>query len=475
MAVGLGLLTTSAAKGQIDNPFPTPIPKGPVRIELQLVAANLTAPVQALPAGDASERMFIVDQAGKVRILDNGQVAPQPFLDVSSRLVELGFFGTHDEGDYDERGLLGLAFHPDYGNPNSPGFGKFYTYTSEPVGPAADFTLSLPPNSQFDHQNVVAEWQVDPANPNVADPSSRRELIRMDHPQFNHNAGALEFGPDGKLYITVGDGGNANDVGDGHSDIGNGQDLTNPHGSMLRIDVNGNNSANGQYGIPADNPYVAGGGLAEIFAAGFRNPFRFSHDRATGALIVPDVGQDKVEEINIVEKGGNYGWNLKEGAFRFDHDTGAISDDLSGLPPGLIDPVAQYDHDEGISIIGGFMYRGSAIPELEGKYVFGDFSRGFLNPDGRLFYADLSTGAIEEFTLGLDDRELGLFVKGFGQDDDGELYLLAGTNLGPFGSAGEMFKIVPVPEPSTILLAALGVAGAGLPFVRRKLSSSAVK
>jgi glucose/arabinose dehydrogenase len=391
---------------------------------------------------------------------------------VSSRLVELGLFGSQDENDYDERGLLGMAFHPGYANPNSPGFGKFYTYASEPLGPAADFTLPLPDGAEFDHQNVVAEWNVDPANPNVADAASRRELMRMDHPQFNHNAGALEFGPDGYLYITVGDGGGADDVGDGHTEIGNGQDLANPHGSLLRIDPLGSDSANGKYGIPADNPYVGGGGLAEIYAGGFRNPFRFSHDSATGQLIVPDVGQNKIEEINVVEKGGNYGWNLKEGSFRFDSATGGISDDLSGLPPDLIDPVAEYDHDEGISIIGGFMYRGSAIPELEGKYVFGDFSQGFGAPAGRLFYADLSTGVIEEFVLGLDDRELGLFVKGFGQDDDGELYLLAGTNLGPFGTAGQMFKIVPVPEPSTLITAAFSAAMIGC-YARTRRRSSA--
>ncbi len=265
----------------------------------------------------------------------------------------------------------------------------------------------------FDHQNVVAEWRVDPNNPDQADASSRHELFRMDHPQFNHNAGGLEFGPDDYLYISVGDGGNANDIGSGHSENGNGQDLSNPHGSLLRIDVDGNNSANGQYGIPADNPYVTGGGLAEIFAAGLRNPFRFSHDTLTGQLIVPDVGQDNIEEINLVESGGNYGWRLKEGTFRFDPATGEVTDDLSGLPPGLIDPVAQYDHDEGLSIIGGFRYRGAAIPELQGRYVFGDFSGDFFDPTGRLFSADLSTGAIEELGLGSSDRDLGLFVKGF--------------------------------------------------------------
>lgn len=451
-ALFLVALAPVAVQAQLDDPIPAPIVKGARAIELVPVAAGMAAPVQLATTGDGSGQLFIVDQAGKVRIHRNGQLLEQPFLDVSARLVELGFFGTHDENDFDERGLLGLAFHPGYDDSQSPGFGKFYTYTSEPVSQAADFTLELPAGEVFDHQNVVAEWQVDPANPDLADVASRRELFRMDHPQFNHNAGGLEFGPDGKLYISVGDGGNANDTGSGHGENGNGQDLQNPHGSMLRIDVDGNNSANGQYGIPADNPYAAGGGLGEIYASGLRNPFRFSHDRATGQLIVPDVGQGEIEEINIVESGGNYGWRLKEGTFKFDHATGQITDDLTGLPPGLIDPVAQYDHDEGLSIIGGFMYRGTAIPELQGRYVFGDFSGDFFDPTGRLFSADLSTGAIEELVLGTADRDLGLFVKAFGQDDQGELYLLAGKNLGPFGTLGEVYKIVPAPEPATVSL-----------------------
>jgi len=453
LSLGLPVLTHA----QLTDPIPAPIAKGSIGIELEPVASGLTAPVQLTLAGDGSGRLFVVDQAGQILVHQNGQIAATPFLDVSSLLPPLGIFGTGDPNDFDERGLLGLAFHPGYSDPQSAGFGKFYTYHSEPVGPAADFTLPLPGGAAFDHQNVVSEWSVDPSDPNLADASSRRELFRMDHPQFNHNAGGLEFGPDGYLYISVGDGGNANDAGDGHTAIGNGQDLENPHGSLLRIDVDGDNSANGQYGIPGDNPFANGGGLAEIFAYGLRNPYRFSHDSATGRLILPDVGQNQIEEINIGAAGGNYGWRLKEGTFKFDHTTGEITDDLTGLPPGLIDPVAQYDHDEGLSIIGGFMYRGSAIPELQGRYVFGDFSGDFFDPTGRLFSADLATGVIEELVLGTDDRELGLFVKGFGQDADGELYLLAGTNLGPFGSLGQVYKIVPVPEPSGGALMIAGV------------------
>ena len=199
---------------------------------------------------------------------------------------------------------------------------------------------------------------------------------------------------------------------------------------------------NGKYRVPADNPFVGVDGLDEIYAYGFRNPWRFSFDSLTGDLIVADVGQNNIEEIDIVHAAGNYGWNLKEGTFRFDSATGTVNDDMTGLSEDLIDPVAQYDHDDGISVTGGFTYRGSAIPELKGKYVFGDFSSSFFLADGRLLYADLDTGLIQEFTIGVDDRSLGLYVKAFGQDADGELYLLAGNNLGPFGAGGMVLKII---------------------------------
>ncbi|MCH7558327.1 MAG: PQQ-dependent sugar dehydrogenase [Planctomycetes bacterium] len=436
----------------LDDPIPEPIEKGTVSIELETIVSGLTAPVYLAHAGDGTGRLFVVDQPGKIWIIENGQLLSTPFLDVTDRVHMPGFFGTLDVNDFDERGLLGLAFHPGFADPQSPGYQRIYTYTSEQNDFPADFTTEpLPVGAVFDHQSVITEWAVDTVNSNIIDKSTRREIMRIDQPQFNHDGGMVDFGRDGYLYISLGDGGAGDDVADGHGATGNGQNKNTVLGSILRIDPLDPMtaassldavSANGRYRIPVDNPFVGIDGVDEIYAYGFRNPWRFSFHPDTGDLIVGDVGQNDIEEIDIVHAGGNYGWNLKEGTFRFDPATGTVNDDLSGLPGGLIDPVAQYDHDEGITVIGGFIYRGSAIPELWGKYVFGDFSSGFFLADGRLLYADLSTGLIQEFTIGVDDRNLGLYVKAFGQDAEGELYLLAGTNLGPFGTGGMVLKIV---------------------------------
>jgi glucose/arabinose dehydrogenase len=290
------------------------------------------------------------------------------------------------------------------------------------------------------HQSVVASWRVSAEDANRVDLNSRSELMRIDEPQFNHNGGMVVFGPDGLLYIGLGDGGAGNDLGPGHNpEIGNGQDKNVVLGKILRIDVNGDNSANRAYGIPVDNPFAAGGGAREIYALGLRNPFRFSFDGQT--LLAGDVGQNKIEMLHRVERGGNYGWRLKEGTFKFNVN-GTIDDQVAGLPSGLTDPVLQYDHDDGISIIGGYVYRGAAIPGLMGKYVFGDYRSGITTSTGRLFYADLAAREIREFRIGTDDRELGLLVKGFGRDGHGEIYVLGSINPGPSGNTGVVLKIV---------------------------------
>lgn len=464
------LLSSSAAAAELPDPIPEPITKGSVVIELQTVASGLVAPNYLTHAGDGTGRLFVVDQIGTIRIIEGGVLVPTPFLDISfanpdpieGRLVE-------PRTNFDERGLLGLAFHPDFTDDTKAGYRKVYTYSSEPVSGPADFTVPLNGDGSFNHQSVVTEWQVDAANPNRIDPATRREIMRIDQPQFNHNAGMIAFGPDRELYIALGDGGQGDDQGAGHGPDGNGQNKGNVLGTILRIDADGQNSANGQYGVPDDNPFVDDPtGVDEIYAYGLRNPFRFSFDvdpatgqvtgDTTGELIVADVGQNDIEEVDVVTAGGNFGWRVKEGSFAFDPNGGGdgfVTDDVVG--GDFLDPVLEYDHDEGISVIGGFVYRGSAIPALQGKYVFGDF----VPADGRLFYGDLDTGLIHELIIGPDDRDLGLFVKGFGRDADGELYVLAGTNVGPVDGDGNVLTgglvLKIVPEPTSLALLAAGL------------------
>jgi len=426
---------------KIEDPLPD-IQKGDVTIELQPVATGLIAPLGLVEPNDGSGRLFIYDQAGFVYVLEDGIVYPEPFLDVTSRLVSLGVRG---EGSYDERGLIGFAIHPDFAHN-----GKVFTYTCEPAGSGtADFTTVVPVPGDMNNQSVISEWQVEPNDDDRIDPATRRELLRIDQPQFNHEGGTLRFGPDGYLYISLGDGGRADDQGDGHVPDGNAQDVTSIYGNLVRIDVGGSNSPNGQYGIPPDNPFVGTNGLDEIFAFGFRNPYAFSFDLLTGAIWLGDAGQNDIEEVDIVAKGGNYGWRLKEGSFFFDpngEDDGFVTTEpVEPLPPDLIDPVAEYDHDEGTVVVSGFVYRGSTIPELQGRFVTGDFGQ-FQGPTGRLFYID-DQNQFKEFTIGETDRPLGVWLKGFGQDLNGEVYVCGSTDIGPFGSSGQVLKLVPLPAP----------------------------
>jgi glucose/arabinose dehydrogenase len=436
-----------------DNPIPEQIAIGSVEVELTEIATGLAAPNFGTYAPGDSSRLFVVDQPGQIQAIDLVSNDRAVFLDVSALLVPLGAFGPDS---FDERGLLGLAFHPDYATN-----GRLYTYTSEPIGALADYS-TIPMGSSPDHQSVVREFVTpDPADSaSKPDGNSSRVLLRLDEPQFNHNAGALAFDANGYLLISVGDGGGADDV-DGQDFVGNpiighgtgnGQDRSNPFGTVLRIDPLGNDSANGQYGIPLSNPLVGGapGDVQEIFAYGFRNPFRMSVDRDTGEIYVADVGQNHIEEVDIVTAGGNYGWNLKEGSFFFDANgnaDGFVTDVDPGVPAGLVDPIAEYDHDEGIAIIGGFVYRGAMIPALDGKYVFGDF--GSFDADaGRIFYLD-DSNRIQAFDVGTNGR-LPLAVNGFAEDADGELYVLANATGTPFGDTGTIMRIdgvMPPPPP----------------------------
>jgi glucose/arabinose dehydrogenase len=455
-------VTNTGVTVPILDPIAERVPKGDITIELQSAANGMAAPLGVVVPDDGSGRMFVHDQDGRVWIVTSAGRMATPLLDVRGRLVLLGA--------YDERGLLGLATHPNFAaNP------LIYTYTSEPYNGTADFQNGL--GTTNNHQSVIAEWRISTGNSNLVDIASRREILRIDQPQSNHNGGSMHFGPDGKLYIVLGDGGQANDVAPGHVAGGNAQDINRIWGKLLRLDVDGSNSANGQYGVPLDNPFVGTDGLDEIWAYGLRNPFSFNFERGTTNLYLADVGQNKVEEVDIITKGGNYGWNVREASFWFDGAGNVVTAPVRPVPPDLIDPIAQYDHDDGLAVICGFVYHGTAIPELQGRFVFGDWG-SFGAPSGRLFYLD-AANKVKELRLGVEDRIFGMWIRGFGQDANGELYVLGSRQLGPTGDTGRMLKLVPVPR--TLMMTSIAPSagtnivttwtGGNGPFALQKKSS----
>lgn len=443
-------------------------------IGLEPVSENeIVAPVGITHAGDGSNRMFITDQRGTIHVMDDGNVLPTPLLDISSKLVP-------ERQGFDERGLLGLTFHPNFGQSGLAGDDKFYVYYSapQPDGDPDD------PVNPVNHQSILAEYSTMEPGSNVADPNSERILMQFDQPQFNHNAGFLGFGPDDLLYITTGDGGGADDNEAGHTGgseakpsgvLGNAQDLTKVLGKVLRIDPQGTNGPGGQYGIPEDNPFVGeGGGVREeIFAYGLRNPWRGSFDDGpggTGRFFLADVGQLEVEEVNIVEAGGNYGWRIKEGTFDFDS---SVSPDP---PADLIDPIAEYGHpgsslgipDIGLAVVGGAVYRGSDFPQLDGKYIFGDWSSSFNPGEGTLLgLEETSPGQFDFSQLDVQGGNplVGEYIQAFGLDENGEVYMATRTTLPPGAldpdtglPTGTIYRIVVIPEPSSLaLLALLGI------------------
>lgn len=416
--------------------------------DLKLVTDGLVSPLVVTESPDGTHRLFIADQPGQVWILDaNGNKMSSPFIDISSKLVSpLSPF-------YDERGLLGFAFHPNYKNN-----GKFYLfYTAPPNAGGPE------PNELWNNLTRISEFKVSSSNPNMADMASERIIFEADHPQGNHNGGTIAFGPDGYLYISIGDGGGGDDVGPGHvtdwyqiNAGGNGQDVEhNLMGNVLRIDVN---SSEGKlnYGIPTDNPFVGTNGLPEIYAYGFRNPYRFSFDMGGDhKLYLGDAGQALYEEIDIVEKGGNYGWNVKEGThcFNTDDDTqerpACPVTDSAGNP--LLDPIIELPNaanpDGGIAtvIVGGNVYRGKSIPFLFGKYIFGIFSSDFGGNGANLFLGKPVAGGLwgyEKLELKSFPTDLGQYLKSFGQDLDGEVYVLTSEETGPQGNTGKIYKLV---------------------------------
>ena len=337
----------------------------PANYQWTLTAKGFTQPLDIQNAGDGSNRLFVVERSVTIRIFENGLVLDEPFLDVSKKVRTNG----------SEQGLLGLAFHPNYAEN-----GRFFVNYTDVNG-----------------NTVVAGYLVS-GNANQADAKSETVLLHIAQPYGNHNGGGVAFGPDGFLYIGLGDGGSADDP------HGHGQNLNTHLGSILRIDVDGGET----YVVPADNPFVKEDGLPEIWAYGLRNPWRFSFDTLTGDLYIADVGQNEWEEIDYLPAGAaggaNFGWNFKEGTHIF------VLEPPESL--GVIDPVAEYNHDEGCSVTGGNVYRGDEFPEWQGVYFYADFCSGqmwgLLNVDGEWQSQSLF------FT--------GAMLSSFGLGEDGTLY-----------------------------------------------------
>ncbi len=336
------------------------------------VVDGLAAPLAVTSAGDGSGRLFVAQQGGQIRIVRHGALAPGPFLDIADRITTGG-----------ERGLLGVAFHPHF--PADPRV--FVDYTDA------------------NGDTRVSSFRVDPSNPDRVDPSTEERLLFVKQPFANHNGGAVAFGPDGYLYISLGDGGSGGDP------QGNGQSLRTLLGKILRIDVD-TTSAGRAYGIPAGNPYAAGaaGREPEIWLAGLRNPWRMSFDRVTGDLWIGDVGQDAWEEVDVQRAaapgGTNFGWNRMEGSHCFGLTLGCAD-------PALTLPVAEYGHDQGCTVIGGAVDRGTAQPALAGGYLFADYC------SGRVWAIDPSIDGIRAPTVVAETDHA---FSAFGEDEAGELY-----------------------------------------------------
>ncbi len=364
---------------------PTPPPGGELpalpSIAFERIAGGFERPTFVTGAGDGSGRLFVTEKRGTIRIVRDGQVAPQPFLDIRARIASSG----------NEQGLLGLAFHPAFA-----ANGRFFVYYTAKEGGA----------------NTLAEYRVAPADPDRADPASGRVLFAIDDRYANHNGGMLAFGPDGYLYIALGDGGGAGDP------LRAGQDLANPLGSILRIDVDAPPAPGLAYAIPPENPFVGReGARPETWAYGLRNPWRFSFDRETGDLWIADVGQNAREEVNFEPAGSpggrNYGWSIMEGTICYRPAQGC---DRAGLTL----PVFDYPHDDGCSVTGGYVYRGQAFPALRGAYLLADYCTGSA---WALRWQDtrLQVTRLADFPTG---------ISSFGEDDAGELYIVrdgAGT------------------------------------------------
>lgn len=435
LAFGLSVLLALPAVGQ----------------ELRLLAEGLTAPIDLVEAPDGSGRLFVLEQQGVVRVIDaEGGLMAEPFLDLSHRLLPL------DEG-FEERGLLGFALHPDFALT-----GRLFVSYSAPLRAGAP--------EGWNYTRRIAELTVSVEDPNRVDPLSERALLEVDWPSRKHNGGGLAFGPDGLLYIGLGDGGGAHGVGTevlwSAFDVPEtqlhwdrlAQDTESLYGSILRIDVDRGFPG---YAIPPTNPFVGKPGRDEIYAWGFRNPYRIAFDAAgSGDFVVTATAETLWESLYLVQAPGNYGWPVFEGRHCIDRlkpraapVSACPRADALGYPFQM--PVVDYAnmqvmHPEtavdvpgvGTAVVAGRVYRGSAFPDLVGKLVFADWSADFRQPSGQLFVATPApaVGAPWPFEklLEVESRIVSL-----AEDSTGEIYVLTNEELGPFGTTGKVFELVP--------------------------------
>lgn len=368
------LLLTAACSDESTPDLTVSSLPDPANYSWEEYVTGLDFPLAVVEPPDETQRLFIVEQPGRIQIAREGELLPQPFLDISEKVTYRG-----------ERGLLGLAFHPDYAQ-------NGYLYINYIDG---------------EGNTVIARMQVSQNNPNKVEPGTETVLMKVDQPYANHNGGHLVFGPDGYLYLSLGDGGSAGDP------QGNGQSLDTLLGKILRVDID-----NGEgYAIPRDNPFAQGGGEPEIWYYGLRNPWRIAFDPHTADMYIADVGQNRWEELNFVPADStapkNFGWNFYEGNHPY-------RDDISGEIPDLVMPVFEYSHSEGCSITGGEVYRGDTLVAWHGVYLFGDYCEGkvwgLLMPQG-----EDPPGEDWMVELLFDEASL---ISAFGQDSLGNLYLV---------------------------------------------------
>ena len=424
--------TVEPSAALVSTPTATPVPAPLIKpsVGLKLIAQGLVGPVALVAVPDGSRRLFVVDQIGLIRIIDaGGTLLPEPFLDLRDRMVGLN-------AGYDERGLLGLALDPHYALN-----GRFYVYYSAPSR-----------QTGIDHIDRIARYNVSTQDPNRGDPNSEQVILEADHPGATHNGGSLAFGPDGYLYISLGDGGGPGFISS------NAQDLSTLLGKILRIDV----GQGSPYSIPSDNPFMGEGQRHEIYAIGFRNPYRMAFDAGGGAdshsLYVEDAGEDLWEEVDVVIKGGNYGWPIREGITCFNrnnsmHPLATCADTAADGSP-LINPIVVYPNIKipggiGMVGVGGDVYRGRAMPTMQGRYIFGDWGTNYSTPDGTLLVASPpqhigQMWTLQKLTIATSaNGRVNQFVRGFGVDLNGEMYVLTSGRAGPAGNTGRVYRIVP--------------------------------